>query len=57
MLGPFYVCIILMGFFTFIFFRDRPLKELFEEKSLKRAVFQAVTIDIPDNLNLHVWKD
>ena len=65
-LGPLYVCIVYMGFFAFLFIRDRPPKELFEEKSIKGEVIEAVTfsdinfnstIHIPGNLNLHVWND
>ncbi|XP_068759549.1 beta-1,4-N-acetylgalactosaminyltransferase 3-like [Montipora capricornis] len=65
-LGPLYVCIVYMGFFAFLFIRDRPSKELFEEKSIKGEVIEAVTfsdinfnttIHIPGNLNLHVWND
>ena len=66
MLGPLYVCIVLIGFSAFIFIRDRPPKELLEEKSMKCDVIEADTfadinfngtIRIPGNLNLHVWRD
>ncbi|XP_068760127.1 beta-1,4-N-acetylgalactosaminyltransferase 3-like [Montipora capricornis] len=64
--GPLYVCIVFIGFSAFIFIRDRPPKELFVEKSMKRDVIEADTvadinfdssIRISDNLNLHVWRD
>ena len=66
LLGPLYVSIVYMGFFAFLFIRDRPPKKLFEEKSIKGEVIEAVTfsdinfnstIHIPGNLNLHVWND
>ncbi|XP_068732068.1 beta-1,4-N-acetylgalactosaminyltransferase 3-like isoform X2 [Montipora capricornis] len=70
LLFPLYVCLVFMGFFAFIFTRDRLSKEALEEQEtqppIKDDVTKAVTlidvdfnesVNMPGVLNLHVWND
>lgn len=68
LLIPIYICLVLMGFFSFLFTRDRPPKKTFEvivtsDASLSKPVEAGNNSDFKFNgsirgvLNLHVWKD